>query len=232
MVLLTQFICFNITLFVIIYKIMENNLLPKDLLSYIGAEQIDFVVKSTRANPGKNSFSLMTFGLIWCAFTSIFVIGFFGPLFTGQEVHFESNGVPVVASLENFGPLIMPALIIGAFVLVGVFMLSSGFLSLFKKGGYFVGTPTRLINFKKGNITSIDWEQFTGDMKINGDDKKGDLALQLRGGFMQDKHMPSTQGADIIYIIGVPNIFEIQRICKERIKENDPTPVKDGKSVI
>jgi len=29
---------------------------------------------------------------------------------------------------------------------------------------------------------------------------------------------------DIVYISGVPNVLEIEKICRKRIKENDPTP--------
>ena len=34
-----------------------------------------------------------------------------------------------------------------------------------------------------------------------------------------DEYVP-----DVIYITGIPNVFEIEKICRTRIKENDPTP--------
>jgi hypothetical protein len=47
-------------------------------------------------------------------------------------------------------------------VKAGRAMLAGGIRSLFRKGGYFVGTSTRLIHSYKGKIRSIDWEQFSG----------------------------------------------------------------------
>jgi hypothetical protein len=29
---------------------------------------------------------------------------------------------------------------------------------------------------------------------------------------------------DITYIAGIPDAYEIEKICQKRIKENDPTP--------
>ena len=150
-----------------------NTRLPEELSSVIGSESIDFAVKAGRAQPLKKSFSLILFGTVWTAFTSIFVIAFLGPLFLGKEVHFESNGVPTVASPDNLSPILVPALIIGLFVLVGIGMLSWGIYAMFKKGGYFVGTPMRLIHYHNGNIRSIDWEQFSGDIELNGNKQKG-----------------------------------------------------------
>ncbi|WP_100432640.1 hypothetical protein [Flavobacterium sp. 1] len=60
-------------------------------------------------------------------------------------------------------------------------------------------------------------------MEINS--KKEDLSMELRTGKMvsqkdkSDKYVP-----DILYISGVPDILEIEKICRNRIKENDPTP--------
>ena len=92
---------------------IENTRLSEDLSSVIDSESKDFAVKAGRAQPRKKSFFLILFGTVWTAFTSIFVIAFLGPLFLGKEVHFESNGVPTVASPDNLSPIIVPALIIG-----------------------------------------------------------------------------------------------------------------------
>jgi hypothetical protein len=204
--------------------------LPTELASFIGTEKIDFSVFAKRKQPGKQSLSTILFGLIWTAFTSIFVIGFFGPLFKGEEVHFSTNGKPVAGSLENFEPMLVPALIIGLFVVVGIGMIIWGFYSFSQKGGYFVGTANRLIHYHKGNIRAFDWEQFSGNMEINL--KKGDLALQLRTGKMVSrKNAPAEFVPDVVYISGAPDILEIEKICKRRIKENDPTPAVIGKNV-
>ena len=126
---------------------IENTRLPQDLSYMVGSERKDFAVKAGRAQPRKKSLSIILFGTFWTAFTGIFVVVFLGPLFLGKEVHFESNGVPTVASPDNLGPILVPALIIGLFVLIGISMLSWGIYSMFKKGGYFVGTPPNTGHF-------------------------------------------------------------------------------------
>ena len=206
-----------------------NTRLPYELSSNLGSESKDFAVKAGRAQPRKTSLSLFLFGIAWTAFTSIFVITFLGPLFVGKEVHFESNGVPTVASPDNLGPILVPALIIGLFVLIGIGMISWGIYTMSKKGGYFVGTPMRLVHYYKGNIRSIDWEQFSGDIELSGNKQKGNISLQMRTGRMVSrKNGPDRYVPHNIYISEIPNVFEIEKICRKRIKENDPTPPTTG----
>lgn len=199
--------------------------LPDGLVEAIGSESKDFAVKAGHAQPVKVSMFLILFSLFWLLFTSIFMIAFLGPLFQGKEVEFTSNGVPVVAGPGNLKEIIVPALVIGIFALVGFAMLAGGLYLLFKKGGYFVGTQTRLINFHSGNFRSIDWEQFSGDIEVKGNDKKGTITLGLRTGKMvSNKNGPDKYVPDMLYISSIPNVFEIEKICRKRIKENDPTP--------
>lgn len=211
---------------------MGNITLPPELSSSISSESHDFAVKAGRAQPLKKSFSLILFGIVWTAITSIFVFAFLDPLFQGKEVHFEANGVPTVVSPDNLGPIIMPAIMVGVFVLVGVGMLSSGIYLIFKKGGYFVGTPTRLVHFQNGNIRSIDWEQFSGDIEVSGNAQKGNISFQMRTGRMVSrKNGPDRYVPDVIYISEIPNVFEIEQMCRKRIKENDPTPATTGHNI-
>jgi len=116
----------------------------------------------------------------------------------------------------------IPAIIIGIFVSVGIGMLVWGVYSIFRGGGYFAGTDTRLIHYFKGNIKIYNWERFSGDIELNS--KKGDISLQLRTGkTIRQDNSPSTFIPDIIYISGGQNVLEIESICRKRIIKNDPT---------
>ncbi|MBN2276011.1 MAG: hypothetical protein JXK95_16900 [Bacteroidales bacterium] len=199
--------------------------LPPLLVENLGRESRDFAVMANRSQPVKVSLGLVIFGTCWLAFTSIFVVTFLGPLFVGREVHFLSNDVPVVASPENLKPIVVPALVIGLFVLVGLGMLGYGLYAMFKKGGYYVGTPARLVHYRNGKIRSIDWEQFSGDIEVSGNEEKGNITLGLRTGKMvSQKNGPSRYVPDKIYIAGVRKAFKVEQLCRQRIKENDPTP--------
>jgi hypothetical protein len=199
--------------------------LPEVLVENLGNEERDFAVMATRSQPLKTSLAVVLFGTIWLAFTSIFIIAFLGPVFAGKEVHFLANDVPAVAGPGNLKPLLLPALVIGVFVLVGLAMLGFGLGSLFRKGGYFVGTPARLVHYRNGTIRSIDWEQFSGDIEVSGNEQKGNISLGLRTGKMvSQKNGPDRYVPDTIYLSGIPDVFKIEKCCRMRIKENDPTP--------
>jgi hypothetical protein len=38
------------------------------------------------------------------------------------------------------------------------------------------------------------------------------------------KEEPDRYVPDVIYILEIPDVFEVEQICRRRIKENDPTP--------
>lgn len=202
---------------------MYNIDLPSEFLSIIGNEKIDFAVKPKRYQARSKSLILFFFATFWCVFVSIFVIAFFGPLLTGGEVHFSSNGEPQVASEDNLKPLLLPALIIGLFAVVGIGLMTWALTSMFKKAGYFVGTATRLMHYRNGKLITYDWEQFTGVVEVNL--KRGDIEFELRTGRMQSrKNGPDRYVPNKVEISGVDNPQEIELITRKRIKENDPTP--------
>jgi len=210
---------------------LETISLPPELESYIGSESKDFAVKAKYATQPKVSLAMIIFGLIWFVRFLILLMLFLGPLFRGQEVQFLTNDVPTVAGPGNLRPILLPASVIGLFVLIGILLVYAGFRMLFRKGGYYVGTPTRLIVFEKKGFRTVDWEQFSGDIAVSGNDQKGNISLGLRTGRMagsksgSDRYVPDT-----LYISGISDVFEVEKICRRRIKENDPTPPVPGYS--
>lgn len=204
---------------------MSSNNIPTELRNLIDSEETDFIVKSGRNYPKKKAYSLLFFSLFWIAFVSIFVIAFLGPFLMGEEVSFKTNDVPTTASLDNWEPALVPALIIGLFVAVGIGMLIWSLVLFFQKGGFFVGTETRFIKYRNGEFTVKDWEQFSGNMKIKSKGNTGNIALELRTGKMKSKDKGADKFVpDIIYMSEIAHVFDIEKKCRIRIKENDPTP--------
>lgn len=222
---------------------MNNALLPQDLVNVIGSEAVDFVVKAGRCEPVKKSRSVIFFGIVWTGLASVFAYFFLLPLILGEEVHFKVNKSPVVAGPENLGPAIIPSLIIILFLIIGIAFLVRGVYRIFKKGGLFVSTATRLIHFQNGSIRSINWEDISEHIEVSGDNQKGDINLRLRitmkdfidnikkkGPPLQFKRQLIKESSneqeddslEIIYISGIPNVFNVEEVCRRRIKENAP----------
>jgi len=200
--------------------------LPIDLKKIIENEKIDFSTKAKRKYPLSKTRIGLFFAFVWCGFVAFMAYAFLGPLLKNEEVNFTSNGTPVTASWDDLSELLVPGLIIGLFSVIGLILLFYSIKSLFQKGSYFVGTETRLIEYNNGKTIITDWEQFSGNVKIESKNNLGDLEYELRTGKMQSRKNESAKFVpDIIYISGIENVYDIEKKCKIRIKENDPTPV-------
>jgi hypothetical protein len=202
---------------------IENITLPEEMLISIGSETKEFAVLSRHKKPVSQSLGRIFFGLFWLGFISIFVVLMVGPLFTAGEVTMQVNGVDQTASWSNLKPMLIPFIFLGVFVGVGFFLLIPGIVGLFRKGGYFAGTPTRLVWYKKGNLKSMDWEQFTGVITVRGSNTKGNITLEMRTGNIVSGKGGSRYVPDVVYMLGIPGAYDIEQILRKRIKENDPT---------
>jgi hypothetical protein len=199
--------------------------IPQEINTILGGESKDFIVKAGRKFPLKASLPLLIFGLVWLGFSSVFVALLLGPIFAGKELHITINHVPTVISPGNLKPLMFPLSMMSIFIFIGLGMVIYGIYSLIAKGGWFIGTPKRLISYQKNRVRSVDWEQFSGDIEISGSNEKGNISLQMRTGRMVSRKNSGTQYVpDVIYICGIPSAFAVEQICRKRIKENDPTP--------
>ncbi|NER18955.1 hypothetical protein [Spongiivirga citrea] len=197
-----------------------TNQIPKELRTIIDNEETDFITKSRRNHPRKKAISLLFFSLFWNGFISIFVVAFFGPLLKKLFNKQSSNDI----SFSDFFD-VMPALIISLFVIVGIGLLVWTIMMFFQKGAFFVGTPTRFIKFRKGKAEIKDWEQFSGNIKIDGKGIYGNLEFELRTGKTKSRdNGPDKFVPDVIDMAGIKNTYDIGKKCRKRIKENDPTP--------
>jgi hypothetical protein len=204
---------------------MNQETIPPEINNTLAGERLEFVTKSKRNKKLSSTIGILLFSIIWIGFTSVFIFLFFDPLLKGQEVNFTVNNAPTTASLDNMGPLVMPGIIIGIFFLIGIFMLIGSISSLFSKGSWFIGTPKRLIVYRKNYTQSIDWEQFSGNIIVSGPSNNNTISLEMRTGHMvSQKNRADRYVPNMIEIIGINNGFEIEPIIRKRVKENDPTP--------
>ncbi|MDB9954380.1 hypothetical protein OAD49_02340 [Flavobacteriaceae bacterium] len=202
---------------------MNKLLIPKELQTVIGDENTDFLVYAKRRRPKSFSYGIIGFALLWLTIPSIIAYAFFKPFFKGEDVNFKVNDVPTTANWDNFEPMIIPSLFLILFLAIGVGLLIWGLITLFKKGGYYVGTENRIINYNNGTIKYFDWEQFTGNIEVNFNKKN--ISLEMRRGKIRERdNGPDEFIPEILHLSGIENLIKVEKICRVRIKENDPTP--------
>lgn len=201
----------------------EDILLPEELNISVSSESKDFALKGRRAKPIGSSVSRILFGAVWLGFVLLIMSMFLGPVFKGDIIQNFKEAFAKSPEQEN-QQLTFLLIFFGVFILIGLYMIIGGILSLFKKGGYYVATPTRLVHYKNGQLKSSDWEQFTGNIVVKGSNKRGSITLEMRTGYMVSGKGGSRYVPNVVYISGIPNVYEIEQICRRRIKENDPTP--------
>jgi len=203
---------------------MNKTSLPNGLKTAIGNEETDFIIFSERNQPLSKTIETIFFALVWLILPLIATYLLFKPLFINANASFSLDGI-LSKIWDNIGSKGVPALFVLLFLVIGFSILISGVINLFKKGGYYVGTETRLIHYNKNKMEYFDWEQFTGNMQI--DFKKNSIVLELRRGKMRKKkNNPDQFIPETVYLSSVKKIMSVERTCRLRIKENDPTPSK------
>lgn len=84
---------------------MNLDHIPIELKKSIGAESINFILKSRKNYPLKKGLRLLSVSLSLIGFTWLSVIPLFGPILRGETVHFAANERPTSASLDNLASL-------------------------------------------------------------------------------------------------------------------------------
>lgn len=198
--------------------------IPEELLISLGTETREFAIKSRRQRSARRSLGKIIFSIVWLGFTSFFVVLMLGPVFTGGSTETIINGQTTTISAGNLKPALPMIGFIVVFLAIGLVLLISSLYSIFQRGGWFVGTPARLVWFKKGILKSYDWSQFSGNIEIRGSNSKGNITLEMRTGTIR-----RTKGGgeyyvpDIVYLIGISNAYEIGKIVRKRIEEHKPS---------
>jgi hypothetical protein len=197
--------------------------LPEELLIAIGSETKEFVVKGTRLCPVKGSLTQLIIGIIWVG--GFLLIGYlmFDPFGAVQETAVAPSlpDESLIDKLINQG--IVAYLIYALFLVPGIWNLTKTIIPLLKEGGIFVGTPKRLFNYRNGKLIIYEWDQFIQKTSVTGNATKGNLTLTRTTGYQTKRNQAgmSYYRPYIVFISGIPDVFDIEKICKQRIKESD-----------
>lgn len=194
--------------------------LPPDLNNAIGTERRDFAVKAGSLRPFRKSLAGIIAGIVWMTFFSLL---FFG-IFNVNLLKMIESGAAEAGSIN---PAYYVIAFFGIFYVIGFIIIGSAIIPLIRRGGYFIGTPDRLIQYRSGNIRSIDWEQFTGYMKVRGNGNKGCVSMSLRTGRMKRSKGSQIFIPEVIFITSISGAAEIGELCRKRIRENSSVPQQE-----
>lgn len=198
---------------------MNTTTLPNELQNIIGTERIDFVAYAKRKNARPTSYAVFGFALLWFSISTFANYVFFKPLFIGQDIRMESEGEVITANLDNLEPAIVPGVVLIVFLIIGIILFVWGLRYLLKKGGYYVGTETRIINYLEGEVMYLGWDEFTGNIEL--DINKKSVVLELHSGeTRRDKDGTEEFVHDKLYLIGIDNATLVEEMCKKRININ------------
>jgi hypothetical protein len=201
---------------------MDNNIiLPRDLQTIVDSEKVDFSLLSKRSEPLQRVALYILVGIFLTGIMAFILNKMLVPILDGGEHQIVINGEDKTVSLDNFQPLIFPVCIELLFFYTGIALFLKGVKVIFQTGGFYVGTPDRLIRYYRGKVNSYDWEQFSGVITT----KSRQITLDLKTGRMETRKNNSTTVfvPDTIFMSGIKNVVEIEKICKMRIKENAPS---------
>lgn len=200
--------------------IMELTELPQELYAATGPETRDFAVKAGSLKPFIKSVPAIIGGVIWMAFFSLIFFSLF-------DLNLSEMIAKGAADAGTINPAYYLLGFCGIFYAVGLIIIGKAIIPLVRRGGYFVGTPDRLIHYRKGNVRSIDWELFTGDMKVRGNDIKGSISMSLKTGRIRRRNGGQTFYPDVIFMTAIPGVSDIEKLCRKRLKENSSIPEQD-----
>lgn len=177
--------------------------ISRELQMIIGDEPIDFKIFPKRESSVIESSISIGFG---CLFWGIPLMTlYFNWVKFFDEDEYVNEGV---------------ILFVLMFGILGLLSLISGISQLFRSGGCFVGTPTRLIHQKGNNkIVYHHYETFTGNCDISLREKS--LTYILSTGKIQRRGKKNIEYfvPDKIEIVGVENYLDIEKMIRKRIEE-------------
>ncbi|AZQ44296.1 hypothetical protein [Nonlabens ponticola] len=199
--------------------------IPSHIYQVIDKEEVLFKTKNRWFYPRRKSYKLMGFALFWNLFVGVIATMFFGPLITEGKVSFTQNDVPVTGSLDDWEPLLFPALFIGLFVIVGLSLIGYTLWTLFKPGGGFIATDTRLISYGSSNYKSYEWSAFTGTIEVLNYKGRGSLIIDLRTGTTKKSNKQTVVKPDQLYLENLDDPIKAEHICRKQITQSSNVSV-------
>ncbi|MEN2414778.1 hypothetical protein [Flavobacterium mesophilum] len=198
---------------------IENIAVPEVMKEALGSEKIEFFVKAKKDQPIKHCWSVIRSGIFWIFVVSLIFSCFVWELFNGGCTTISIDGVPTEVCPDNLSPLKGLFVMYCVFSSIGIILLVLGILGLFKSGGYYIGTESRLIQYSWNEVKSFPWEEFTDEIKVFGKNEDGNIVFKLKTGIYITRNHRKVLSNTMINIGSILYAYEIRDYCRDKILE-------------
>jgi hypothetical protein len=190
-----------------LYIAMKKNI-PQELADFIGDEKIVFSVRSKRKKPLTRQVRFFA--------GSLFLLLISGAIATAF-VFSASLALPE----QSMGLHVLAFLFASIVVFFPLMVFVRAIFSFFRSGGYFVGTPNRLIHYRHNRkIKSRGWGAFAPNVMLHNLNQHGvgNVILELKKRIKtKDKKGNNTFYKHRVYMCSVENVLHIKSTCEQRI---------------
>ena len=197
---------------------VEHHQIPSELKSLLGEENVQFFVKADKERTTKELWSVIRGGLFWIIIIGGIFTAMVYELLLGKPTSLYIGNTYTTISPDDLSPLFGFFIFGFFFVLPGFILIALGIFGFFRKGGYFLGTQSRLLQLNSWNECSVhDWSGFQNKIDLFFTNTKGNLMFTLketeiikRGGEKRQKHK-------IMRMAEIRYAKEIKEFCHEKI---------------
>ncbi len=185
-----------------------------ELYNMLEGENIEFILHSKFTSAAINNIPFLVLGGAWTFYGLFFFLSFYYQSFKGW--------IPDPAKLTHAPENIIIIVTLGAlviFVLTGVFIILASIRHIAKSGCWYIGTDRKLIVATRRRVHFYDWDQFTPDIELIGNDKKGSLILNMKTG----KTIIKKSGKRVIVpekieMSGIRKMLTVEAVIRKHLK--------------
>lgn len=200
---------------------MTNDTLPKKYEGIVPESHKYFILKSRRKAPLNKIYKSIFKNLGYLLLISVFGYFFYRLLF-GDYQFLENFMINAINGNNKLTDIFI--LLYFAFIFILWLFPFFGFLASilqFRSGGYFIATAIRLVHIHGREVRTIYWKRFEPDIKVIGDEKKGDIILTVKGALSRKRSIFHSieHIRDELYLCGIKNPFEIEKLLEQKVTE-------------
>ncbi|MDO6810613.1 hypothetical protein Q4603_18465 [Zobellia galactanivorans] len=201
---------------------IENRPIPSELQSQLDGESICFFIKADKEKTTRDLWRVIRGGLFWIVVVGGIFTSMVYELVLGQPTNLNIGHNNLTVSPDDLSPLYGFFTFGAIFMLPGLVFVLLGMYGFSKEGGYFLGTPRRLLRCNSWKEYSAHhWSDFLSETNIFYTNSKGNLILTLKEKLTTKKG--KKKGNKSVKMAEIDYAREINKFCLEKISHANKT---------